>query len=441
LNKVNIDYSLFENITILIVEDDQSELEELCELFNVYFKKCHSAVNGKDGLEKFLKYHPDIILTDYGMPLMDGLDMAEKIREIDSEATIVLHTVFTDINTFLKAIKYKISGYVVKPTNVRDLLNILAKESSHILKNRDLKKKNLLMQSILNEFPEPMMVTDLNHNVLFANKKIKNNGFWTKDKPIKCHKALHGFDNFCNNQSHKCDNIEAINVGHSIMRLHEIISKNGNKLYLDIKTIPLKDENNNIYALLKTIQDKTNEKKRELTLQHTINHDVLTGIPNRVLLNDRLNQAILRSNRDKTCFAVMFLDFDGFKKINDKYGHKIGDIVLIQATCRMQKSIRKIDTLARIGGDEFIIILEGISNKNEIKNLTKEILKKLRSNYIINKKIKIKMTSSIGIDIYDPNKMKKSKEELLQNADNSMYEIKKTGKDGFKFNLNALINE
>ncbi len=441
MNKTSLDYSLFKDITILIVEDDESELEELCELFNVYFKKCYSAINGKNGLENFLKYHPDIILADYGMPLMDGLDMAEKIREIDSEATIVLHTVFTDINTFLKAIKHKISGYVVKPTNVRDLLDILAKEASHILKNRDLKKKNLLMQSILNEFPEPMMVTDLNHNVLFVNNKIKNNGFWTKDKPMKCYKALHGLDNFCDEPNHKCDNIEAVNVGHSVMRLHEIIGKNGNKQYLDIKTIPLKDENNNIYALLKTIQDKTNEKKRELALQRTINHDVLTGIPNRVLLNDRLNQAILRSNRDKTCFAVMFLDFDGFKKINDKYGHKIGDIVLIQATSRIQKSIRKIDTLARIGGDEFIIILEGISNKNEIKNITKEILKKLRFSYIINKKIKIKMTSSIGIDIYNPKKMKKSKEELLQNADNSMYEVKKSGKDGFKFNLKAFIDE
>jgi diguanylate cyclase (GGDEF)-like protein len=276
---------------------------------------------------------------------------------------------------------------------------------------------------------------------LFANNKIKNNGFWEKNKPMKCYKALYGFDNFCDKYNHKCDNIEAINMGHNVTCSRNILDKNGNKSYLAIKTIPLKYKNNNIYALLKAIQDRTNDRKRELTLQHTINHDILTGIPNRILLNDRLNQAMLRSKRDDTCFTVMFLDFDGFKKINDKYGHKIGDIILIQATCRMQKSLRKIDTIARIGGDEFIIVLEGISNKNQIESIAKDILNKLRSIFIINKKIKIKMTCSIGIDIYNPKQTKKSKEKLLQNADNSMYEVKKSGKDGFKFNLETYIDE
>ena len=439
MNKINPNYSIFKDITILVVEDDESELEELSELLGVYFKTCYSAIDGKDGLEKFVKYRPDIVLTDSSMPVMDGLDMSEKIRKIDDEATIILNTAFTDVSTFLQTIRNKISGYIIKPTNVRNLLDVLARESSQILKAKELKKKNILMQAILDEFPEPVIVTDLDHNVLFANNQVKNNRFWQKDKPLKCYKALYGFDSPCDDTNHKCGGMEAIKLGHSVTHLHECINKGGEKLYLDIKTIPLKDENGDVYALLEAIQDKTSDKKRELALKHMANHDVLTGIPNRILLNDRLEQAMLRSDRDKICLAVMFIDFDDFKKVNDTYGHKIGDIVLIQATSRMQKLVRKIDTIARIGGDEFVIILEGISSKKQIEDIANEILKKLRSPFDISDKVKVKMSCSIGIDIYNPNEVKKSKEELLQNADFAMYKAKKSAKDKFEFDLEAYI--
>ena len=439
MNKANLDYCVFKDITILIVEDDESEREELSELLGVYFKTCYSAIDGKDGLEKFVKYRPDIVLTDFNMPRMDGLDMSEKIREIDDEVTIILNTVFAEVNSFLQAIRSKISGYIIKPTNVRNLLDVLVRESRHILKGKELKKKNILMQAILDKFPEPVIVTDLDHNVLFANNQVKNNRFWQKDKPLKCHKALYGFDNICDTPNHKCDSTEAARLGHVVAHLHEIIDKDGEKSYMDIKTIPLKDENGDIYAFLKDIQDKTSDKKRELALQHMANHDVLTGIPNRILLNDRLEQAILRSDRDKVCLAVMFIDFDDFKKVNDTYGHKIGDIVLIQATSRMQKSIRKIDTIARIGGDEFVIILGGVTSRKQIEDIASEILKKLRSAFDISDKVKVKMSCSIGIDIYNPNEIKKSKEELLQNADFAMYDAKKSAKDKFEFDVEAYI--
>lgn len=441
MSKINQNYSIFKDITILVVEDDESELEELGELLGVYFKLCYSAIDGRDGLEKFVKYRPDIVLTDYSMPSMGGLEMSEKIREINDEATIILNTVFTDVSTFLQAIRSKISGYIIKPTNVRNLLDVLARESSQILKEKELKKKNLLMQAILDESPEPIMVTDLDHNILFANNHVKNNEFWQKDKdkPIKCYKVLYGFDNPCDDAKHKCGSMEAIKLGHNVMRLHETIDKDGENLYFNIKSTPLKDENGDVYALLETIQDKTKEKKREIALQHIANHDVLTGAPNRILLNDRLEQAILRSDRDKICFAVMFIDLDDFKKINDTYGHKIGDILLIQVTSRMKKSIRKIDTIARIGGDEFVIILGGISTRKQIEDIANGILKKLRFKFDINDKVKVKISCSIGIDIYNPNEVKKSKEELLQNADYAMYNAKKSAKDKFEFDLEAYI--
>jgi diguanylate cyclase (GGDEF)-like protein len=433
MSQTSTDYLLFADITILVVEDNESELEELCELLSVYFKKCYSAIDGKDGLEKFVKYHPDIVLADYGMSAMNGLEMSEKIREIDDEIPIILHTVFANVDTFIKAINYKISGYVVKPTNARDLLDILARESKHILEKKELKKKNLLMQSILDEFPEPMMVSDLDHNVLFVNKQIKNNGFWQEKKAIKCYKALHGLDTFCDNPNHKCDSSEALLRGENVVHSHEVVDKNGEKTYLSIKTVPLKDENDKVYALLKAIQDKTNDKKRELELEYVANHDVLTGLPNRVLLNDRLNQAILRSDRSKMCFALLFIDFDRFKEVNDNYGHKVGDVLLQSATFRMKSAIRKVDTIARLGGDEFVAILENISDKQQIKNVAIEILDKMSLVFDIDAHIKLNITCSIGIDTYNPTQIKKPKEELLQNSDFAMYKAKKFGKNRFEF--------
>ena len=438
MSSVAVDYSIFKDITILVVEDNVSVLEELYELLSVYFKVCYGAIDGQDGLEKFVKYRPDIVLVDYSMPIMNGIDMSEKIRAIDDEISIILHTVFANTDTFLKAIKHKISGYVIKPTNVRYLLDVLARESKHILEAKELKKKNILMQSILDQFPEPMMVTDLDHNVLFVNNQIKTNGFWQEGKSLKCHKALHGLDTFCDNENHKCDSIEAAHLGLSVMNLHEVMDKHGKKSYLDIKTVPLKDEKDNIYALLKSIQDRTIDKEKELRLEHIANHDVLTGLPNRILLSDRLNQAILRSNRTKSCFAVLFIDLDGFKKINDIYGHQTGDIVLKQVTFRMQSAIRKVDTISRFGGDEFIAILESISSKKQIENIAKEILEKLRITFDIDDKLKVNITCSIGIETYDQNKTEITKEELLQNADFAMYKAKKLGKDRFEFFLEDL---
>ena len=112
MKKNRPDYFDLKDVTILVVEDNESELEELGELFDIYFKKCFRAKDGKDGLEQFVKNRPDIVLTDLGMPVMDGFSMAEKIREIDKKVSIILHTIFADNDVFLKAIEYKISGYM-----------------------------------------------------------------------------------------------------------------------------------------------------------------------------------------------------------------------------------------------------------------------------------------------------------------------------------------
>ncbi len=433
MKKNRPDYFALKEVSILVVEDNESELEELGELFDTYFKKCFRARDGKEGLEQFIKNRPDIVLTDLGMPSMDGFSMAEKIREIDGEVSIILHTIYADNDVFLKAIEHKISGYMVKPTNATLLLDILLKEFKGILKDREIKKEKMLMQAILEEFPDPIMVVDLDKNVLFANNLIKKGEYWQDENSIKCHKALYGYDFPCSSLGFGCDSEIVLKNGNNTTNFHENIDKNGKQIYSSIKTVPIKDENQNIYALLKVVQDKTDEMNREKELRHLANYDTLTSLPNRILLLDRMDQAICRSRRSKVNFALLFIDLDEFKEINDIYGHFAGDKLLKMVSHRMKSSIRKIDTIARFGGDEFVIILEDIPDVQSVVSIANGILSKFKTNFKLDEGIEANISCSIGIEIYSAQKGDKSKETLLQNADAAMYEAKKAGKNRFKF--------
>ncbi len=432
MNKKKQNYSVLKDITILVVEDNESELEELSELLDIYFAKCFKAINGEEGIKQYEKYHPDIILTDLGMAGMDGFEMTEKIREIDKDVSIVLHTIFTNVDIFLKAIKCKISGYVVKPTNARLLLDTLLKESQNILKEKELKKEKILIKTVSNEFPDPMMVIDLDYNVLFANNLVKNSRHW-HSAPIKCHQAFYGSDYPCEFSGQMCGNASAFKNKSNVTHMHEGIDSDGNKIYFSIKTIPLRDEKKNIYAFLKIIQDKTADKAKEIKLEYLANYDALTNLPNRVLLFDRLEQAILRSNRSKINFALLFIDLDKFKTINDTFGHDIGDKLLQAVSSRMKLVIRKIDTVSRFGGDEFIIILESVTDKKQVEIVVQDILDKVKLEFKLSQNIKAHITCSIGIEVYSPTTFKKSKKQLIQDTDKAMYEAKKSGKGTFKF--------
>ncbi|MBP2029034.1 diguanylate cyclase (GGDEF)-like protein [Acetoanaerobium pronyense] len=181
--------------------------------------------------------------------------------------------------------------------------------------------------------------------------------------------------------------------------------------------------------------DITERKILELELEKYANYDKLTGLPNRRLFFERLNQMVLENERYNTKFALLFIDLDGFKEINDSYGHEVGDEVLIIAGNRLLESIRKSDTVARMGGDEFTIIIRNIEDKENIDRVIKKIHTKLQEDMVIDD-VKCNVNSSIGIAIYPDNGL--DSEELLKSADEAMYEIKKNGKGGFKFSNKSI---
>jgi diguanylate cyclase (GGDEF)-like protein len=181
-----------------------------------------------------------------------------------------------------------------------------------------------------------------------------------------------------------------------------------------------------------TSLERVIEKKEmaEQSLQYLAYHDELTGLPNRNLLVDRVGQAIKSSSRDKQQLAILFLDLDRFKNINDSLGHSVGDRLLQEVSSRLFKTLREQDTISRNGGDEFVIVLERLTDTNEAVNVAKKIINCLTETFDIQSH-KIHIGASIGISIYPTDG--DSPLVLLRNADTAMYRAKQAGGNQLQF--------
>jgi diguanylate cyclase (GGDEF)-like protein/PAS domain S-box-containing protein len=166
--------------------------------------------------------------------------------------------------------------------------------------------------------------------------------------------------------------------------------------------------------------------------EHLAVHDFLTGLPNRVLMVDRIKQAILLANRKKTLIAVMMIDMDNFKEVNDTYGHSHGDRLLVEISSRMKESIREYDTISRYGGDEFLLVsIPEINDRKDVYIVITRLLGKVNQPFEINSDIVISPAISIGIALYPQNG--KTAEELMVKADEALYAAKRLGKNRYMF--------
>ena len=163
-------------------------------------------------------------------------------------------------------------------------------------------------------------------------------------------------------------------------------------------------------------------------LQHQALHDVLTNLPNRVLLADRLSQSMLQAQRHQNLLAVVFLDLDGFKHVNDSYGHDLGDELLIIVSLRMKEALRECDSLARIGGDEFVAVLDDLTTVEDCEPVLERLLLAASEPVIVGN-VKLKVSASIGVTLYPQDNV--SADQLMRHADQAMYIAKESGKNRY----------
>jgi len=304
--------------------------------------------------------------------------------------------------------------------------------------NKSLSSQYKLVQNIINTVPVRIFWKDRNCRYLGANK------LFLKDAGIKNINEIIGktdFDmpwNKTEAQYYVEDDLKVINTGVEKINFEEFQTNGDGKTAVILTSkIPLRDENNYIIGTLSSYADITHQRKMELELKkqkdifiHQAHHDALTGLPNRVLFQDRLEQSIQSSKRKRTKTALLFIDLDHFKEINDSFGHDIGDEILKIVSNRLKKVVREEDTVSRLGGDEFTIILGELTEAQDSSKIAKKILKVL-SKPMYTRNNTFYISSSIGISIY-PNDGE-STQNLLKFADSAMYKAKNEGRNNFQY--------
>lgn len=192
----------------------------------------------------------------------------------------------------------------------------------------------------------------------------------------------------------------------------------------------VQDDNQHLSHYVSLFSDISKRKKDEERIIYQANYDALTGLPNRNLFKDRLSRAMQQSDREKQLVALLFIDLDRFKQINDSMGHVAGDKLLQSAAKRLSQSIRSTDTLARLGGDEFTVIMSGFEDVHAVEDSVNKLLSRLDIPYILNG-VETFISASIGVAVYPDDG--DDLDTLLINADNAMYRVKETGRNGYHF--------
>lgn len=311
------------------------------------------------------------------------------------------------------------------------------------IKQQQLKEKSQFIQTVIDGITDAVMVINSDYNVPLMNlsaKSLMNNNFIKDPAAPKCYEISHHRNTPCAGTHIPCPLNRVLKNKQSESVIHQHIIADDKIRQVELTASPLKDENGNIYAIIESAHDistllQTQKELREqsLALDHLAHHDELTKLPNRLLLSDRLNQTIKYAHRNKKTVAILFIDLDNFKKINDSLGHAVGDIILTETAKRLKLCVREADTVARLGGDEFTIIINDIKDSDSsdiVHEIATNILHKLQEKFQVDGH-KLYITTSIGISLYpiDAN----SAEDLLRNADSAMYKAKDAGRNTYRY--------
>ncbi len=303
-----------------------------------------------------------------------------------------------------------------------------------ITKEKEIELKIKHQQQIIEQINECVISTDLNGIIKSWNNGAQKLLGYTKEEITGSHIGiLYG-----NHDNKIIDRLlKQLQQNEKIETELELIKKDGTKIFTESSISVFRDENGKITGVIGYIKDITEKKEaqkkikeKEKQLLYQANHDALTNLPNRNLLNDRLEQSIQRAKRHNEKFALFFLDLDRFKHINDSLGHETGDLVLKKVSMVIKGILREEDTLARIGGDEFVIITGNTKENKNFAVLAEKIIKSLQQPIIVNYNT-LYISTSIGISIF-PNDTISGK-NLLKFADSAMYKAKEEGRNNYQF--------
>jgi len=417
-------------LSILIVDDDELNRYTLARrLTRDGFANLGMASNGVEALAALRQDKFDLILLDIMMPELDGFGVLEAMKADATLAGIpvIVISANDDNAKFVRAIELGAMDYLAKPF---DPVLLKARVRASL-------ERRQLQAGLETALAETRAMLELSPVATFFLKDLKVG--WMN---AMCEHLL----------GYRASEL----VGHTIAHLHlneddynavmarvESTLKTGAVFRGDIH---MKRRDGRVIltrasakaitpwdlarGIVWTAEDVTEQRADAARVAFLAHHDQLTGLPNRILLADRLRVALAHSARNKVSCGLMFLDLDRFKSINDTLGHAVGDELLIEVSRRLRVSVRDSDTVARLGGDEFVVVLPALRSVEDAEVVAKKILVSLGAPYELSGH-PVRTSPSIGVALYPENAS--DGDSLLKNADAAMYEAKQGGRNAYRF--------
>ncbi|TWI61566.1 PAS domain S-box-containing protein/diguanylate cyclase (GGDEF)-like protein [Pseudoduganella lurida] len=436
---------------LLLVDDEPRLLSSLYELLRDRQYQLVTATCGVEALEELDRQRFDLVLLDLRLPDMSGHEIMDIINAKAMDCDVIVMSGEVGIEAAIGALKRGAYDYLRKPYSREELLKTvenalqqrrLAVDNQSIAERLENSEK--MYRYLVDSSPDIIYTLDHDGNFTFINDRAYQVLGYAREELLGRHYTMLVHDEDLNPARYAFKHGEPRASRSVELRLKCKTGSVGSDRTFNntLMTIPLKalGMEGQTSALLGTYgvaRDITDRKRAEEMISYQAYHDILTDLPNRMLFKDRLGLAVIQAKRKETELAVMFVDLDRFKLVNDTLGHVKGDELLQQAAQRLKDCLRRGDTLARQGGDEFTIVLPELRDRSDAKAIADKFLETLQKPFDLDGHI-VHISASIGIAVY-PNDGENI-DELLRHADIAMYQVKALGKNGHAFYHDSMLD-
>ena len=422
---------------LFLVEDNPGDARLLREMLSDHgspeTELTHVACMG-DAEKHLAQQAVDIILLDLGLPDAHGLDAVRRARSAAPHVPLVVLTGLDDESVATQALQEGAQDFLIKgQIDGRGLIRALRYAVERKASEEALFVEKERAQVTLNSIGDAVICTDIAGNITFLNVVAEKMTGWS-GKEAAGHPMAEVLQITDATSSETTPNPMALAIVRNItMNLPPnctLVRRDGFKIPIEDSVAPIHDREGQATGAVIVFHDVSVARAMAEQLAHLAEHDFLTGLPNRMLLNDRVAQAITLAPRHMKKVAVLFLDLDGFKHINDSLGHPIGDKLLQAIGKRLVECVRGSDTVSRQGGDEFVVLLSEVEHAEDAAISAVRLLQGVAGSYSIDMH-DLHISASIGVSIYPDDGL--DAETLIKNADTAMYQAKENGRQSYQF--------
>jgi diguanylate cyclase (GGDEF)-like protein/PAS domain S-box-containing protein len=421
---------------LLLVEDNPADVRLLREMFHE--QSAHNTeltqVGTMGEAEKHLAEGMiDIILLDLGLPDAQGLEAVRRARAVAPGLPLVVLTGLDDESMASRALQEGVQDYLLKgQIDARGLLRALRYAVERKNMQEALFDEKERAQVTLNSIGDAVICTNVSGNITFLNPVAQRMTGWSQGE-AEGRPMAEVFRILGATSRETSSNPMEMAVENGMIHVPSnciLIQRDGFEIPIDATVSPIHDREGRTTGVVIVFRDMGSTRTMALQMAHSAHHDFLTGLPNRKLLNDRIRQAIASAPRHMKKVAVLFLDLDGFKHINDSLGHPIGDRLLQSVAKRLVDGVRGSDTVSRQGGDEFVVLLSEVEGLDSVTTTVKRLLQAGAEPHSIDQH-DLHVTTCIGVSIFPDDGL--DPETLVKNADTAMYQAKENGRQSFQF--------